>query len=100
MSGHRISLSDAVKYPSGFGFPCFITRGRLRLNLISFGIPAAGLLQKLRNEAGPAGLMARTDSRSVVPVKVFVKKQMVAEICVVLQPFFVAEDGPPAILIL
>ena len=55
------------------------------------------LLQQLRNQSGPSGLMTRAQTRAIVSVKEFVEQNVVAEMRVGLKEFVAVVDGPPAV---
>src|SRR4051794_6631641 len=69
--------------------------------MVRGGGPAALplLLDQLGDEAGPAGLVARAQARTVVAVEVLVEEQMVAPVRVDLDFLRPAEDRPPALLV-
>ena len=48
-------------------------------------ILVSALLEKFRRQAGPAGLMARTDAGAVIAVKVFVEEHEVSPVRVALE---------------
>src|SRR5579864_3136728 len=56
----------------------------------------SALLQKLGDQRGPAGLMARSQARAVVAVEIFVKQRIIAEIRIVLESLRAAEHRPAA----
>lgn len=56
----------------------------------------AALLQKFRDQRGPAGLMHGAEPRAVIAVKVFVKQKVVPEIRVRLQFFCASKRRAPA----
>src|SRR5262249_20444576 len=59
---------------------------------LAFGVLMV-LLDELGAQSGPAGLVARTDSGAVVAVEVFVKRNQIAPMRVVLKFFSAAEGG-------
>ena len=52
------------------------------------------LLHQLRDQSGPAGLMARADTGAVVAVKVFVERDQIAPVRIGLELFRAAENRP------
>ena len=53
------------------------------------------LLQQLRNQRRPAGLMAGAESRAVVAVEIFVEQHVIAEMRIALKFLRAAKDRPP-----
>src|SRR5690242_17265259 len=62
--------------------------------LVPFCGSSSALLQKFRDEAGPAGLVARTDARTVVAMEVFVEGNQVAPVRIILEFRGRAKDRP------
>ena len=60
------------------------------------GGSAAGLADELGDERGPAGLVAGSESGTVVPVKIFVERRVVFPVGVGLEIGVVAEDRASA----
>lgn len=56
-------------------------------------------MQKFCYQSCPAGLMAGAHAASVVPVKIFVKQKVVAEVRIVLELFILAENRPRSIAV-
>src|SRR5207302_2131336 len=56
--------------------------------------PASGLLQQLRHERRPPGLVARPEPRARVAVKVLVEEQAVAPVGIGLKDVVRPEDRP------
>src|SRR5688572_21521191 len=52
-------------------------------------------LEKLGDEAGPAGLVPGADTASAVAVEVLEEEQVIAEVRILLQPRMLREDRPP-----
>ena len=53
------------------------------------------LLDEFGNQSGPAGLMARADPGAVVAMEVFVERDQIAPVWVVLEFFRAAENRSP-----
>jgi len=62
-------------------------------------IEAAEELDERGDETSPPGLVTGANPRPVVPMEVFVEKEMVAPVRVALKLFHTPVDGPPAVLV-
>ena len=61
------------------------------------GAMLSTLLQKLRHQTRPTGLMARTDPRAIVPMEIFVEQGVVFPMRVILECFIATKDGTPVV---
>jgi hypothetical protein len=59
----------------------------------------AALLQQFRDETGPTCLMTGSKSRASVPIEVFVEKQQVAPVGVILKVLEVTTQWPSALFV-
>src|SRR5215813_10448213 len=59
-----------------------------------FSHPAGLLVDQLRHQARPAGLMARPQPGAVVAVEILVEQQMIAPVLIVLKRRLTAEHRP------
>src|SRR5258708_818905 len=57
------------------------------------------LLQKLGHQRRPSGLVAGTQSRAIVPMKIFVKRYVVAEMWIGLELLSAPENRAAAVLV-
>ena len=57
------------------------------------------LLNELRDERSPAGLMTGTDTGAIVTVKVLVKQDVVLKVRIRLEALHAAEDGAPTAVV-
>jgi len=57
------------------------------------------LFDELGNEASPAGLMACSNSRAIVPVKILIEKDEIAPVRIALKKLVRACHGPAAVRI-
>src|SRR6185369_14495496 len=81
------SAADDLFACSGCDGPRGHLQGDLRIN-------PRKEIQRQRDESGPARLMARTESRTVVPVEVLVEQDVVAPVRVLLELLRSTVDGP------
>src|SRR5262245_19738723 len=58
-----------------------------------------GLLKKLGDQAGPAGLMAGANAPAVVAVEILVEQDQVAPVRIALEPLVLAVHRTPPVLI-
>jgi hypothetical protein len=63
-----------------------------------FGVQGPVELDDFCHEPGPAGLVARAESRSVVPVKVFIEQDVVAPVRIGLELFGASINRTPPCL--
>ena len=70
-----------------------------QLKLATDGGSLPILLDQFRHQGGPAGLVAGADAGAVVAVEVFMERDEVAPMGIVLEFFRAAEDRPAAMLV-
>ena len=69
------------------------------VRLLSLSSSFSTLLEQLRDERGPARLMAGSDASAVVAVEVLVEQNQIAPVRIVLERLDAAEHRTPAILV-
>src|SRR4051812_44174285 len=92
-------FADRIPFASTPGSGIF-TKGKPRRPGNGFGTRrGAGQLNQVGDGSGPAGLMARADTRTIVAVEEFVEQDTVAPVRIVLELVCAPEHRPAATLV-